>query len=347
MANQAKLKSFRTAPRYMYGFKIPRNFAHAIWLDTAGRHTKWQDSTVLEMAQLAKYNIFTDKGINGDPGPDFTKYNFKLKGSREISFHLGCDFFRDEDGTLCMKPEKYISKMVQGYEQMSGCTPKRNVYSPLEKGDHPELDSSDLCDRMGAQKYQSLIGSLQWAVSIGCIDITTAVMTLSSFHAVPRKGHLKRAKCVVSYVAKFKESTIRFRTQEPDYSDIPALAYDWECKYNEAVEDVPTDAPTPLGKFVVIATHVDANLCHNLVTGKSVSGILHWLNGTPIDWFSKKQGAVETATYGSEFMAARLSVEQIKTLRDTIRYLGVPLRTTSYVFGDNKSVVDSPMHINA
>ncbi len=167
-----------------------------------------------------------------------------------------------------MKPEKYISKMVQGYEQMFGCTPKRNVYSPLEKGDHPELDTSDLCDGTETQQYQSLIGSLQWAVSIGRIDITTAVMTLSSFCAVPRKGHLERAKRVVSYVAKFKESTIRFRTQEPDYSDIPALAYDWECKYSEVVEDIPTDTPTPLGKFVVIATHVDANLCHDFVTGK-------------------------------------------------------------------------------
>jgi hypothetical protein len=85
------------------------------------------------------------------------KYGFKLKESGEISFHLGCYFFRDEDGTLCMKPQKYISKMVQGYEQMSGCTPKRNVYSPLEKGDHPELDISDLCDSTEIQKYQSLI----------------------------------------------------------------------------------------------------------------------------------------------------------------------------------------------
>jgi hypothetical protein len=114
-------------------------------------------------------------------------------------------------------------------------------------------------------------------------------------------------------------------------------------KYDGAIEDIPEDAPTALGKFVITATHVNANLCHDLVTGKSVSGILHWLNGTPIDWFSKEQGAVETATYGSEFMAARLSVEQIKALRDTLRYLGVPLRQTSYMFGDNKSVVDSSM----
>jgi hypothetical protein len=78
MAKQAKLKSFRTAPRYMYGFEIPRNFAHAIRLDTAGGHTKWQDSTVLDMAQLAEYDVFNDKGIDGDPGPDFSKIRVHL-----------------------------------------------------------------------------------------------------------------------------------------------------------------------------------------------------------------------------------------------------------------------------
>jgi hypothetical protein len=78
MANQAKLKSFRTAPRYMYGYQIPQNFAHAIKLDIASAHTKWQDSTVLEMAQLAEYDVFTDKGIDGDPGPDFSKIRVHL-----------------------------------------------------------------------------------------------------------------------------------------------------------------------------------------------------------------------------------------------------------------------------
>jgi hypothetical protein len=165
-------------------------------------------------------------------------------------------------------------------------------------------------------------------------------MTLSSFRAIPRQGHLKRAKQVVSYVARFKESTIRFPTLEPDYSDIPDISYDWTRKYNGAIEDVPKDAPPALGKFVVTVTHANANLCHDLVTREHVSGILHWLNGIPIDWISKKQGAVETAMYGSKFMAACLSVEQIKSLRDTLRYLGVPLHQTSYMFRDNKSVLD-------
>ena len=45
-----------------------------------------------------------------------------------------------------------------------------------------------------------------------------------------------------------------------------------------------------------------------------------------IDWFSKKQATIETATYGSEFVAAHTCVEQIIDLRNTLRYLGVPIR---------------------
>ena len=65
------------------------------------------------------------------------------------------------------------------------------------------------------------------------------------------------------------------------------------------------------------------------------------LNATPIDWYSKKQATVETATYGSEFVAARICVEQIVDLCNTLRYLGMSIREQSYMFGDNDSVVNS------
>jgi hypothetical protein len=62
----------------MYGFEIPRDYTHAVRLDSQNGHTKWQDSTVLEMAQLADYDAFTDKGIDGDPGKDFKKIRVHL-----------------------------------------------------------------------------------------------------------------------------------------------------------------------------------------------------------------------------------------------------------------------------
>ena len=50
---------------------------------------------------------------------------------------------------------------------------------------------------------------------------------------------------------------------------------------------------------------------------------------------------MKTATYGSEFVASTTATEQIIDLRHTLRYLGVPIKTKSYLFGDNRSVVTS------
>jgi hypothetical protein len=75
---------------------------------------------------------------------------------------------------------------------------------------------------------------------------------------------------------------------------------------------LPKDASKPLGKNVTLSAlshYIDANLMHAITTGKSVTGNLHLINKTPLDWYSKKQATVETATYGSEFVAARICVE--------------------------------------
>ena len=515
MVNQAKLRSYNTAPRYQYGFEVPRDYNHALRLDERNGNTRWRDAVKLEMDQIWEYETFEDKGHkdkvplpegykkirvhlvfavkhdgrhkarlvadghltdvpidsvysgvvslrgfrlilflaelndleiwatdignayleaftservyiiagsefgdlqghilivkkalyglrssgarwhdrfadvlrelgfapckaepdiwmrkNGDvyeyvavyvddlalamkdPKP-FTetlinKYKFKLKGTGPIKFHLGMDFYRDDDGTLCIAPIKYIEKMIGSYRQMFGEAPKQNVTSPLEKGDHPETDTSDLLNEDDTRKYQSLIGSYQWAVTIGRIDITTAVMTLASFRAMPRVGHLERAKRLCGYLAKMKHAAIRVRTDEPDYSDIPEFEYDWsKSVYGDVMELIPTDAPEPLGKYVTLSHFFDANLMHDIVTGRSVTGILHLVNKTPVDWFSKKQPTVETATYGSEFVAGRTCVEQVIDLRCTLRYLGVPIRKKSYMFGDNESMVNSSTQVHA
>ena len=84
-----------------------------------------------------------------------------------------------------------------------------------------------------------------------------------------------------------------------------------------------------------------SNLLHDLITGRSVTAVLHFFNLTPGNWYSKRQATVENATYGSEFVAAKTATEQIIDIRQTLRYLGVPIKSKAYMFGDNKSVVTS------
>ena len=129
---------------------------------------------------------------------------------------------------------------------------------------------------------------------------------------------------------------------QTDYSNLPHKEYDWQrTVYGGAKEEIPHDIPEPKGKHVTTTTYVDANLHHDQVNGKAVTACLHIVNATPSHWYTKRQATVETATYGSEFVAARIATDQIIDLRYTIMYLGVPVRSKSYMFGDSKSVVDS------
>ena len=78
-----------------------------------------------------------------------------------------------------------------------------------------------------------------------------------------------------------------------------------------------------------------------MATGRSITGVLHFFNKTPIDWFSKKQATVETATFGLEFVAGRTAVEQIIDLQLTLHCLRVQVDGPTYIFRDNKTTVDS------
>ena len=64
MINQAKLRSYRHAPKYMFGFEIPRNYAHALELDKRNKTNRWKECTQLELSQLSDYVVFEDLGKN-------------------------------------------------------------------------------------------------------------------------------------------------------------------------------------------------------------------------------------------------------------------------------------------
>ena len=128
---------------------------------------------------------------------------------------------------------------------------------------------------------------------------------------------------------------------ESTFGEYPEQS-DWmETVYGSLTEELPRNMPTPKGKLVCTTTYFDANLMHDVITRRSASGVLHFLNQTPWEWFSKHQAQVEMATYRSEFMAAHQAIEQIMDIRYTLQIFGAPIDGASWLFGDNKSVVTS------
>lgn len=78
---------------------------------------------------------------------------------------------------------------------------------------------------------------------------------------------------------------------------------------------------------------------HCKVTGKAQGGILHFIQQTPFKWHAKLQDTVENATFGSELNTCRIAVDQIIGNRATLMALGVPIETSTWLLGDNQSVI--------
>jgi hypothetical protein len=211
---------------------------------------------------------------------ELEKRGFGLKGvTDKPDVFLGGSVGRDQDGTLWWGAKRYIARCLETYERAMGEKPKPcNV--PIPEKSQPELDDSDELDEKGRNVYQSLIGCLQWVVTLGRFDIACAVMTMSRFRVAPRKGHLALLGNVFGYL---------------------------HCK----------------------------------VTGRSAMGGVFMVQETIVGHFSRRQSTVETATYASEFIAGRAALDEALAIRYELRMLGAPLDGPIWMFGDNKSMIDS------
>jgi hypothetical protein len=109
--------------------------------------------------------------------------------------------------------------------------------------------------------------------------------------------------------------------------------------YPDAGEEILSVLSPGKGPGVKLAVYVDADHEHDLVTSRSITGILVILNNTPIRWISKLQKTVETSTYGSEVVASRIATEVILVIRYMLRSLGVVLEGPELMLGDNMSVI--------
>ena len=217
--------------------------------------------------------------------------------------------------------------------------PKFN--NPTDPNYHPELDETDLLNAEGISKYKSMLGSLNWVNTLGRFDIAYALNQMSRYAMAPRVGHLKAMHRIFGYLAKFPHGQIIIDNQVAPVRGKAKVTtgYDWNELYPDAEEDVPENAPPPQGNLATLTCYVDADHARDKVTRKSVTGIVLMLNNTPVVAISKRQKTVETSTFGSEMIAARIAVELLMEWRYKMRMLGLKIEDRSWLVGDNMSVV--------
>jgi hypothetical protein len=139
---------------------------------------------------------------------------------------------------------------------------------------------------------------------------------MSMFNLLLREGHLKALKRILSDLKIFPKERVIIDTSYPDHSMYPVENNsNWKEFYPDASEEIPKDLPPEKGPRVRMTVYVDADHAHDLVTRRSITGILVILNNTPIRWISKRQKTVETSTYGSELFVSRIATELILEIR--------------------------------
>ena len=303
--------------------------------------------------------------IHKDPGKilSYVNRDFRLKDPpQQPTMYLGADICKYHvDGDItnnecwAMSADSHVKKAIEVVQsRMKDDNVKfkasaKTAEHPFSSQSYrPELDTTEECDDDQVQFYQSLVGIMRWLCEIGRLDILTETSLLSTYLSSPRVGHLHQALHVFKYLKDHKRSKIVF---DPTYVDInddhlpleersSTRAKYMKELYPDAVEEKPSNAPPPKGRKVQITCFVDADHGGDQVTRRSRTGILIYVNKSPIIWYSKRQNTVETSTYGSELVAMRLAVEMIKALKYKLWMFGIEImEEETKIYGDNNAVI--------
>jgi hypothetical protein len=190
--------------------------------------------------------------------------------------------------------------------------------------------------------YQMMIGCAQWAVTLGRFDIQYATNSLARYAQLPRMGHYERAIRMFGYLKRYPAARTKFDPTAPDLSSLTQANNDWSDLYPNAMEEIPEDIIRPMDCGPLRMTvFVDASHANDILTRRSVTGFIMFLGQTPVVTYSKRQNTVESASYGSELVAARIAIENVLAMRYKLRMLGMPVERYCTLICDNQSVVSS------
>jgi len=214
---------------------------------------------------------------------------------------------------------------------------QKKVKTVLPSGYKPELDGSKEVDDETAIVYMQFVGILRWLVELGRIDVAAGVSMMSAYNAMPRVGHFHAVLHMFAYLENNLDWELAMDCRPKEWNVIPEQS--WKEFYPFAKDELPPDMPEPLGKAVELTMFVDASHAANVVTRQSRTGVIIYVMGAPVIWFSKKQNSIETSSFGSEFMALKTGIELLEGLRYKLRMMGVPIDGYCSTFVDNNSVV--------
>ena len=130
-----------------------------------------------------------------------------------------------------------------------------------------------------------------------------------------------------------------------DPTEIDIDKYQFVCEdclasaYGECKEELTDNDTKPKGNGFTMKGFVDSDHAGKFTTHRSRTGFIIFINSAPIYWFLEVQTSVETSSFGSEFITIKQCCEYVRGLRYKLRMMGIPFDFTTYILGDNQSVL--------
>jgi len=235
---------------------------------------------------------------------------FKIKDLGPIKQLLGVAIDYDQKtGHLELSQSRYIQQSLERYGCDDGCTHPTPLSSgvKLTKADSPNTPSA--ITEMKDYPYQSLIGTLMYAMLGTRPDIAFAVGALSKYSSNLGKVHWNEALHVLRYLGGTKDLALVFDGSKG--ADLSSL----------------------------ILGYSDSDWAGDMDTRWSTGGYVFFACGAAISWSSKLQISPALSSTEAEYMACTRAAQEAIWLRQFLDQLGYRQKNPTQLLGDNQGAI--------
>jgi hypothetical protein len=281
----------------------------------AGGHTTDTPGSITYSSVVSRDSVrlaFLVAGLNDLDvlAGDVTNAYLNAKCREKIWFEGGIETGEDKGKVLIVTRALYGLKSSGAAWRADLAATLRDLKFTSTQAD-PELN-----EELGS-RFLQLVGILRWAIELGRLDIYVELSQLSQHQALPRRGHLEAIYHIFAYLKKYENGArIVFDPKTPQINECVFKSNaDWQNFYGDVTEELPRTMPKLTGQPVVVSCFMDTNHAGNVITRRSHTGILIYVQNAPIIWFSKRQNTVWPSSFGSEFVALQAVKGMVVALR--------------------------------
>ncbi len=208
---------------------------------------------------------------------------FPIRDVKKLCWTVGLHVSDGNNGNLHMSQSVYIRSLVNRYLN-DDATKKSHIPMRVDNSMGDEL--SILLSSTDVKVYQKLVGSLNYLAHASRPDIMFAVNSLSRFLQRPREVHMNAGIHVVKYLNSTPELSLLFTSA--------------------------------VGELMLFAFCDASFAAEALLDGRSVTGILIFLNGNLIYWKTIRQAVISLSAMESELHAIAQTVVELQHIANIL-----------------------------